>query len=134
MALLWMKYLGFFRGNIIYTHPLLKCRTLNGFSYNVLLLTLRYKSLRCIIPSKIKSFYIRIVHFPITISNDFFDIGVCGPVIFVITVAITAFKQNFWAKLLVKWILEALLTKISMSSLYYHSSRHPFYKPDSSGE
>ena len=69
--------------------------------------------MRCIIPRKINSFYIRLLHFPITIIIAFFDAGVFGPIIFGITFVIPDFKLRFYANLLGNVIVEALRPKTS---------------------
>ena len=111
LDLLWMKHLGFFRVNIIYTSPLWKCLHIKEFRCNVLLVIIGQKLLWCIIPSKIKSFYISIAHFPITIITTFFDVGIFGPIIFGITISIATFKLRFRAKLVGKGILDVLIPK-----------------------
>ena len=90
-------------------------------------------------PWKIKKIYIRLVHLSIDIISAFFDVGVCGTVVFTINFVITAFKMCFWAKLIGKGIVEVLRPKIAclhfmvicrlnlFANLIAVDSRHIFY-------
>ena len=105
LALIWTKQLGFFRENIIYTHPSWNCWHIREFGRNVLLITLVHKSLQFIIPRKINSFYISIGHLNITIITAFFDVGFFGTIIFGMTFVITDFKLRFQYKILGKGLV-----------------------------
>ena len=63
---------------------------------------------------------------PITKNTAFFDVGVCGPIIFGITFVITYFKLCFQSKLLGKGILEAFRTKKSCLHLMVIPHLNPF--------
>ena len=87
-----IKQLGFFRQNIIYTHPFCNWWNIKEFGCNVLIITLRFKSMMCNNPSKTNRFCIRLGHISITIITALFYVGVCCPIIFGITFVITDLK------------------------------------------
>ena len=98
---------------VLYIFPFWKCWHIKVFRRKLLLFTLGQQALPCIIHRTINILYTRFVHFPITKINTLSDVGVCGPIIFGINFFITAFKLRLQAKLLGKWIVEALRPKSS---------------------
>ena len=69
------------------------------------------------LPRNMKGFYTRIGHLLITNINNFFNVGVCGSIIFSITFITTAFKLNLQSNILAEGMREVLIPKASYLKL-----------------